>query len=89
MAESKLDAEWKEVQRPPSLTRSFQFESYADLRLFLDELADLSEASDYYPNLNFTRTHVNVSIQSDGDKLASREYRFAEQADALASRNAV
>lgn len=89
MTDSKLNAEWKKVQRPPSLTRSFQFDSYADMRHFLDELADLSEASDYYPNLNFTRTHVNVNIQSNGDKLASREYRFAEQADAIALQNAV
>ncbi len=56
MTDSRLDSEWKELQRPPSLRRCFQFDSYAGMRRFIDELGDLSEKAQYYPNLNFTRT---------------------------------
>ena len=62
MTDTRLDSDWKELRLPPSLTRSFQFDSYAEMRQFLDELSDLSEKAEYYPSLNFTRTQVNITI---------------------------
>ncbi len=85
MSTERLDKAWKITRRPPNITRSFEFESYDEMRGFLDDLADLSEKVDYYPNLNFTRTQVNVTIQSDTDELGDREYEFAQQAEALLS----
>lgn len=87
MTDFQLDPEWKELQRPPSLTRSFQFDSYAELRRFLDELADLSEEVKYYPNLNFTHTQVNITIEGEGEQLAVRDYTFARKAQSLATSN--
>lgn len=72
---------WGIQKNMKGMTRRFDFESYSDTRRFLDDLADLSERSDYYPNLNFTRTHVNVNIESE--KLDAQDYAFAAKADAL------
>lgn len=88
MSAENLDKQWKVTKRPPNITRSFQFETYDEMRDFLDDLADLSEKEDFYPNINFTRTQVNLSIQSDADELSDREFNFAEQTEALLSQRA-
>lgn len=88
MSAENLDQAWKVSKRPANISRSFQFETYDELRQFLDDLADVSEKAGYYPNLNFTRTQVNVSIESDADELGNREYQFAEQTDALLTQQA-
>lgn len=47
------------------MTRRYEFASYAETRAFLDRLADYSKAQGYYPDLNFGKNHVNVSITSE------------------------
>lgn len=86
MTEQSIDTtNWDVRQNPAVMTRSFDFSSYSDTRRFLDELAELSERSGYYPNLNFNRTQVNVTIYSEEKTLGEAEYRFAEATDALAA----
>ncbi|MCB1756136.1 MAG: 4a-hydroxytetrahydrobiopterin dehydratase [Gammaproteobacteria bacterium] len=82
-----IDACWMIERNATGLTRRFEFASYSDTRRFLDELADLSERTGYYPNLNFNRTLVNVSIESDKGKLRLTDYEFAAQTDALLAEN--
>ena len=84
MTEKSIDTNaWDVRESPPVMSRSFQFSSYTDTRRFLDELAELSERTGYYPNLNFNRTQVNVSIVTDEKNLGQAEYQFAEATDAL------
>ena len=85
MSTENLDQKWKVSKYPPNIAGRFEFESYDEMRQFLDDLADLSEKEDYYPNINFTRTQVNVNIQTEADKLSPSEFNFAEQTDALLS----
>ena len=87
MAQAKLPDQWKFQKNPPGITRSYEFASYQDTSKFLEELAELSEKMNFYPNLNFTRTQVNVNIDIDGkvDDLDKNqiEYDFAVQAESL------
>ncbi len=83
------DSDWKIQERPPHMTRSVEFTTYSELRQFLDDLANLSEKVDLYPNLNFTQTRVNINIESDTEKLGDREFKFAEQTDVLLSQQIV
>jgi len=86
MTEQSIDiSNWDVRQNTAVMTRSFDFPSYTDTRRFLDSLAELSERTGYYPNLNFNRTQVNVSIYSEDKTLGETEYRFAEATDALAT----
>ena len=80
-----IDQAWDVQKNTKGMTRRFDFESYNETRRFLDDLAGLSERSGYYPNLNFTRTHVNVSIESEADALQEKDYEFAAETDALIS----
>lgn len=76
--------EWKVTKSPPTMTRSFEFDSYEELRPFLDDLADLSEKEGFYPNLNFNRSRVTVTVQNDeGELLGIRELDFAKKTDEL------
>jgi pterin-4a-carbinolamine dehydratase len=75
---------WSRVERPPSLFRRFQFQSYSETRAFLDRLAALSEETDLYPDLGFGTKHVNVTIHASGGRpLGAREAEFANRAAEL------
>jgi pterin-4a-carbinolamine dehydratase len=81
--------DWKVVERPPSLFRRFEFESYAGTRAFLDRLAGLSEETGLFPDLGFGTKHVNVTVYgTSGREPAAAETDFARRAAALAEENA-
>ena len=77
--------EWNERNRPNRLERQYQFDSYDDLRDFLDRAAELSENNEYYPDMGFGRDYVNVTIHApeDGDTVTEQQREFAAQLDAL------
>lgn len=88
MTEPQPSSAWRVQQQPPLLTRRFEFGTYAETRKFLDELATLSDRRGYYPDLNFGKSHVSVSIAARDDTLGDAEFGFANQADALVGKAA-
>lgn len=86
MDQQGISPAWQVQQKPPLLSRRFDFSSYAETRRFLDGLAVLSERRGYYPDLNFGKNHVNVSIAARDETLGDSEFGFASQADELAGR---
>lgn len=86
MEASGLSSAWQVQQTPALLSRRFEFASYAETRRFLDGLAALSKLEGYYPDLNFSRTQVSISIAARDECLGSTEFGFARQADELAAR---
>lgn len=78
-------AGWLVQAKPPVMTRRFEFSDYAATRGFLDGLAKLSETSGCYPDLNFAKTHVSVSVAARETALGPADYIFAGQVDALAA----
>ena len=77
---------WTEVERPPSLYRRFEFAAYSETRVFLDRLAGLSKETGLYPDLSFTRTHVNVTVYGSGGAAVDAEARkFAARVEAIAA----
>lgn len=78
------DLGWKVQKRALTMTKRYDYNNYDDMRDFLDELQDLSEKEDYYPDLTFSRVHVNVSIKSrEEEKFTDIDFMFAEKVDAL------
>lgn len=77
--------EWNERNRPNRLERQYQFDSYDELRDFLDGAAEISEKVEYYPDMGFGRDYVNVTIHApeDGDTVTDEQRDFAAQLDAL------
>jgi len=79
--------EWNERNRPNRLEKQYQFDSYDELRDFLDRAAEISEKEEYYPDMGFGRDYVNVTIHApeDGDTVTDQQRQFAAQLDALFS----
>ncbi len=75
---------WTEVEQPPLLYRRFEFAAYPEARAFLARLADLSKETGLYPDLSFSRTHVNVTVYGlSGAAVGAEEREFAARAEAL------
>lgn len=53
-------------ERVAPFNQRFDFGSYGQTRHFLDQLADLSKRQEYYPDVSFGKTYVNISIDSSG-----------------------
>jgi pterin-4a-carbinolamine dehydratase len=75
---------WRIDTKPPVMTKKFTFESYEQTRSFVNELADLSEATGYYPNLTFSTSQATVTIFTDEEELCANEFEFASQTDKIA-----
>ena len=73
-------------ERLSTLNWQFAFGSYAETRHFLDQMADLSKHEDFYPNVSFGKTYVNISIDAEGQGvLAERNSSFIGEMEALAT----
>ena len=73
-------------ERLSTLNWRFEFGNYAATRHFLDQMADLSKREDYYPNVSFGKTYVNISIDAEGQAaLAERNSSFMGEMEALAA----
>lgn len=72
---------WTERKRPGRYEKRVNFADYAATRDFLDWLAEISEQQGYYPDMNFGRTHVNITIypETEDGELSEAQRRFAEE----------
>jgi pterin-4a-carbinolamine dehydratase len=76
--------------RQPALNWRFEFATYGATRDFLDLLADLSKRDGYYPNINFGKTYVNVSIDAEGQaELGERASAFVAEMKAHAAQGQI
>ncbi len=83
--EPRWPAGWTEVEKPPMLYRRFEFAAYSETRAFLDRLAGLSKETGLYPDLSFSRTHVNVTVYGpDGAAIDAEAREFAARTEAVA-----
>ena len=84
--QSRWPEGWTEVEQPPLLYRRIEFAAYPEARAFLERLANLSKETGLYPDLSFSRTHVNVTVDCSGDAAVGADEReFVARAEALAT----
>lgn len=78
---------WEARGKPPTLFRRFGFERYSETRVFLDELAALSEEAGLHPqNINFASTYVNITLEpGESGELGDPELSLAMRINALYS----
>ena len=84
--ESLAEHGWDVQKRAQAMHKRFDFSNYDTLRDFLDDLQDLSESEDYFPDLTFTRSHVNVAVKSRDEELANEDFVFALEVDSISSK---
>lgn len=77
---------WTERKRPARLERRFEFDNYEQTREFLDKAAELAESEDYYPDMNFARTHVSMTLypKDEGGEVTDAMHQYAKNVDELA-----
>lgn len=77
---------WTFRKRPARFERRIEFESYELVREFLDQTAELSERVDFYPDMNFGRTHVSMTInlEDEAEQLSGAQLEFARQVNVYA-----
>lgn len=80
---AKLD-QWRLDSQSSVMTKKYLFEGYEQTRSFVNDLADLSEKTGYYPNLTFSQSQATVSIYKEKDEFTENEYKFAHQTDNIA-----
>ncbi len=80
-----LPVGWEVRGRPPALFKRFEFERYGQTRVFLDDLAALTEELGVHPqNINFGTTYVNITLESaDGGDPGDTELTLAARINAL------
>lgn len=82
---------WILRKTPMRLERRIEFDNYELTREFLELTAQLSEREGFYPDMNFGRNHVSMTINTkDGaDALDVPQLRFAEQVNVFAPSNKI
>jgi len=80
---------WTYRKRPARFERRVEFDSYALTSEFLEMTGELSEKLDYYPDMNFGKTHVNMTIHLDEgcEELNDAQARYVEQLNNIAPDN--
>ena len=76
---------WQERNRPIRLEKRYEFESYDELRAFLDDAADLSEKRGLFPDIGFGKTYANFTIhlEEGSAELTESQREFAKLLDTL------
>jgi len=76
---------WQERIRPARLEKRYEFESYDELRAFLDDVAGLSEQKGLFPDIGFGKTYANFTIHTDegSSELTDIQREFAALLDTL------
>tara|TARA_B100000700_G_C15043124_1_gene856387 strand:- start:1632 stop:1883 length:252 start_codon:yes stop_codon:yes gene_type:complete len=78
---------WEKRKRPLCLEGRFEFKSYEETRDFLDKLALLSENSNFFPDISFGKTYVNLTIrpreENDINELTQSDINFTKEIDGL------
>jgi len=83
-----MDQPWTPRPKPEQadrLERRIEFADYQATRDFLERLNGLSEAQNRFPDLNFGRTYVNITVrpEDEEDCIGDDDHRFAAAIDSL------
>ncbi|MDH5301390.1 MAG: 4a-hydroxytetrahydrobiopterin dehydratase [Gammaproteobacteria bacterium] len=82
---------WVLRKRPTRLERRIDFDNYEMTRDFLEQAAELSEKEGYYPDINFAKTHVNMTIyaRESDDLIDDVKIDFAKKINEFTPANKV
>lgn len=79
---SNLPAHWKVKQKPATLEARFEFDDFATLRDFLDDIAEHAERLEHHPNISFGRSHVSLIIYAQQNTLGDIDFTLANAIEA-------
>lgn len=75
-------------ERPSAINFRYEFTDYADVRRFLDDLAELSKRDGFYPDIGFGKDYANITFDADSRAdLVRRNSDFLKEMERLANKN--
>ena len=78
---------WRQKNRPECLEKRFEFDSYEKTRDFLDDLGDLCEELNRFPDISFGKTYANLTIRpledNEKEEISKVDHEFANKIDLL------
>ena len=78
---------WNEKSRPARLERRLEFSTYELTRNFLDRLGSLCEKRNRFPDINFGKTYVNLTLKPDveenDNEITDLDKKLASEIDDL------
>ena len=76
---------WQQRPRPTRLEGRYEFQTYTQLRDFLDQAAELSEQMDLYPDMGFGKNYVNITLHTEqgSETITQAQQQYADKLDAL------
>ena len=81
---------WRQKNRPESLEKRFEFDSYNKTRDFLDALGNYCEKVNRFPDISFGKTYVNITIRpseiNDKEEISKVDHEFATKIDLIINR---
>lgn len=74
---------WNELNQ--RLTKSYQFESFAEAFAFLTKVARLAELHDHHPTIHNVHVHVRLELTTHdaGNTITDRDRQLAASIDAI------
>ena len=72
---------WNERESPLRIEKRFEFEQYSKISKFMEKIEKLCKEKDIYPNINFGKNFVSLSIFLDNKEISEREKDFSKDID--------
>ena len=72
---------WNERESPLRIEKRFEFEQYSKISKFMMKIEKLCKERDVYPNINFGKNFVSLSIFLDSKGISNKEKNFSQEID--------
>ncbi len=74
--------EWK--KKGAAISRTFEFEGFADAIQFVDRVAEIAEAADHHPDIDIRWNKVTLTLTThDSGGLTQSDFDVAKKIDAV------
>ena len=72
---------WRERESPLRIEKRFEFDKYSKISKFMEKIEKLCKEKDIYPNINFGKNFVSLSIFLDNKEISDKEKDFSMDID--------
>ncbi len=74
---------WNQRESPSRIEKRFEFKEYSRISKFMKMVDELCKEKNLYPNINFGKNFVSMTIFLDSEKVSNIEKDFSNQIDSF------
>ena len=72
---------WNQKESPLRIEKRFEFEEYSKISKFMENIDQLCEKKNIYPNITFGKNFVSITIFLENQEISQSETNFTNQID--------